>query len=37
MSDDVANAAIVKIGDEGKICIYTHVATDPIIDTTGFF
>jgi hypothetical protein len=31
----VANSAIVKVGDAGKVCVYTSRATDVVIDTTG--
>ena len=33
----VANSVVAKVGAGGKICIYTHSATQLIIDTNGYF
>ena len=33
----VANAAITKIGDGGKVCLLTSAATHLIADVTGYF
>lgn len=33
----VANGAIIKLGDGGKVCVYTHQAMDLIVDVTGYF
>jgi hypothetical protein len=32
----VANGATVKIGDGGKVCVYTHRAMDLVVDVTGY-
>ena len=33
----VANSALVKLGDGGKVCVFSDVATDLIVDVTGYF
>jgi hypothetical protein len=33
----VANGVLTKVGSGGKVCVYTHAATDLVIDVTGFF
>ena len=33
----IANAAVAKIGTDGKVCLYTHSATHLVADTTGWF
>jgi len=33
----IANSAIAKLASDGTICIYTHQATDLIIDAAGWF
>jgi hypothetical protein len=33
----VANAVVSKIGVGGKVCVFTPVATDLIVDVTGWF
>ena len=33
----VANAVISKVGDGGKVCLYTNVSTHLIADVTGWF
>lgn len=30
-----SNAVVAKIGDEGKVCIYTSAATDMVVDVTA--
>ncbi len=35
-SDVVSNTMLAKIGDDGKVCIYTLVETDLIADVNGF-
>ena len=32
----IANGAIIKLGNAGKICVYTHRAMDLIVDVTGY-
>ena len=32
----VANAAVTKIGTDGKVCINTHAASDIVVDVTGY-
>ena len=32
----VANAVLAKLGTNGRICIYTHAATDIIVDVNGY-
>jgi hypothetical protein len=32
-----ANGATIKLGDGGKVCVYTHRAMDLIVDVTGYF
>lgn len=34
--DVVPNGAVVKIGEGGKVCIYTSRGTDLVVDVTGF-
>ena len=34
--DVVANAVLAKIGDGGKVCIYTEAGTDLIADVNAF-
>ncbi|MEM9516464.1 MAG: hypothetical protein AAGA42_16565, partial [Actinomycetota bacterium] len=29
------NAVLAKIGDDGQVCVYTHAATDLVIDANG--
>lgn len=33
----VANGAIVGVGGDGKICVYSLAATDLVVDVTGYF
>jgi hypothetical protein len=33
----VANAVVSKIGVGGKVCVFTPVATDLVVDVTGWF
>lgn len=33
----VANGAIVTVGDDGSICVYTLARTNIVIDVTGYF
>ncbi|MCU1391670.1 MAG: hypothetical protein JWM34_98 [Ilumatobacteraceae bacterium] len=33
----IANAAFVKLGDGGTICVYANVATDAVLDVGGSF
>ena len=33
----VANSALVKTGEGGKVCVFSEVATDLIVDVTGYF
>ena len=33
----ISNAVITKLAPNGTICIYTHAATDLVIDTNGYF
>jgi uncharacterized protein YkwD len=33
----VANAVTSKVGADGTVCIYTHAATDLIVDVNGYF
>ncbi|MFW2332622.1 MAG: hypothetical protein ACN4IE_02435, partial [Ilumatobacter sp.] len=35
-NDVVSNTMLAKIGDDGKVCIYTLVETDLIADVNGF-
>ena len=32
----VANAVLAKVGVDGKVCVYTHAATDLVVDVNGF-
>jgi hypothetical protein len=34
--DIAANAVFAKIGDDGKVCVYTHAETDLVIDVNGY-
>jgi hypothetical protein len=34
--DIAANAVLAKVGDGGKICVFTLAATDLVIDVNGF-
>lgn len=33
----IANSAVVKVGDNGKVCVYTYAAAHVIVDLTGKF
>lgn len=32
----IANALLAKVGDGGKVCVFTHAAADLVIDVTGY-
>ena len=34
--DVAANAVFAKIGDDGKVCVYTYAETDLVIDVNGY-
>jgi hypothetical protein len=33
----VANAVIVKVGSDGKVCLFSSKSTQLIVDVNGFF
>jgi hypothetical protein len=33
----VANSALVKVGADGKVCLFTEASADLIVDVTGYF
>jgi len=33
----VANSLLAKVGDDGRLCIYTHAAAHFVVDVAGFF
>ncbi len=33
----VANSALVKLGEDARVCVYSEAATDLIVDVTGYF
>ena len=35
--DTIPNAVIAKLGTNGRVCLYTNVATHLIVDVTGYF
>jgi hypothetical protein len=35
--DVVANAVVVKVGDGGRVCLYTMTDTDLVVDVNGWF
>src|SRR5207302_63492 len=35
--DTVPNAVVAKIGDGGKVCVFSYAATQLIVDVNGFF
>jgi hypothetical protein len=35
--DTIPNAVVAKLGDGGKVCLFTNVATDLLVDINGYF
>ena len=33
----IANSVVTKVGDGGKVCIYTHARSHFVVDVTGYF